>query len=463
MATWLDNLEAINGNLLAIYNFEGVAGAVVDDSPAGNDGSIVSTVTRGVTGKIGDAFEYTQAGYTDTGIVLPSTCTYAFWVKRDTLGTFQGIVGDRTGGSNCTLYFETDGDIRYSGGIDINAGTGITDTNWHMVMVSVNPTTVNVWIDNVNIISQADTRSTGAGELFIGDDGQGGTNDLDGLIDLMAIWSIELNSSQRADYYNGGTGLEYVPSKDGSPFATTRLVNDKDGSEFTSIKLVKEKDGASFASIKLVNPKDGSGFSTIKLNHEKQGSSFVTTQLRVDGIQSYSFELYNSSDILEASATGSPPQIVFPDLFTGVSDGAKTLYVRSVQKYKNLENTINETMYKFRLLAGVLQPLLPNLPLSVSAEAKIGALVEVSWNYSPTNEEIAPTTFEVYAGAVSVDTVTYTGATSYKVTLGPFSEVPTVFSVSSLNGVDETIKVAAESVTPDGTPPETVPFTFRNV
>jgi len=476
MATWADNLAASDGDLLGAYKFEETTGSVIDSSPAGNDGTISGTVTRGVTGKIGDAFEYTQAGYVDSGIVLPSTVTYAFWVKRDTLGTFQGIVGDRTGSANCTLYFETDGDIRYSGTTDKNLGTGITDTNWHLLMVEATSTTIKIWIDNSLELDTTDTRNLGTGTFFFGDDGQGGTNDLDGSIDAMAIWSTTLTSDQRDDYYNSGAGLEYAPPKDGSsfssiklrddlkngsPFSAIKLNHEKDGSGFTPVKLNHEKDGSSFVATKLNNEKDGSAFSTIKLNHEKQGSSFATLQLRAEGIMSYSFELYDDTGTLENSATGTPPQTVFTDIFTGVTDGYKTLYIRSVQKYKNLENTIDETMIKMRLLAGVRQPLLPNLPLSVNAEARIGATVEVSWNYNPTNQETAPTDFQVYIDGIPDVSIPYTGATSYKVTLGPLAEVSTVIGVASFSGANGTVIMEAEAVTPDGTPPATVPITFE--
>ena len=208
-------------------------------------------------------------------------------------------------------------------------------------------------------------------------------------------------------------------------------------------------------------PQTFNGTTTILKATSAETFNGTTIILRGEGVQSYSFELYDDTDTLEDSATGAPPTLIFTDLFTGISDGLKTLYIRSVQKYKNLEDTINETMIRFRLVAGIIQPLLPNLPLSVTAETQTGAMVEVSWNYNPTNEETPPTTFEVYADAVSVDTVAYVGATSYKVVLGPFPEVPTIFGVSSLSGVNETPIITAESVTPDGTPPTTVPFTFE--
>jgi len=118
----------------------------------------------------------------------------------------------------------------------------------------------------------------------------------------------------------------------------------KDGSSFNSIKLIDKKDGSPFTPIKLADFKDGSPFTSIKFVKEKDGSSFATTQLRAFGIMEYYFDLRNSSDTQEASATGAPPQTVFPNLFTGVSDGLKTLHIRSVQKYKNFEDTIDETI-----------------------------------------------------------------------------------------------------------------------
>jgi len=259
--------------------------------------------------------------------------------------------------------------------------------------------------------------------------------------------------------------LFYISDKTTHPYTPPRLIQSKSIHSYTPARLLKFSAYTthSYSPPRLIQSKSRHEYESARMLQGPALHSYATFQLRASGVMSYSFELYDDTDTLEDSATGAPPTTVFTDLFTGVSDGLKTLYIRSVQKYKNLENAIDETFVRFRLLAGVIQPLLPNLPLSVTAETKIGATVEVSWNYNPTNEETPPTTFEVYAGAVSVDTVTYTGATSYKVTLGPLSEVSTVFGVSSLSGANETVKVTAPAVTPDGTPPSTVPFQFRNV
>lgn len=204
------------------------------------------------------------------------------------------------------------------------------------------------------------------------------------------------------------------------------------------------------------------GYTPARLVIQPTVHGYTTFQLRAEGAQSYFFDLRDVNDIQVNTATGAPPQVEFIDLFTGVSDGFYTLYVRSVQKYKNLENTINETMVKFRLLAGVLQPLLPNLPLSVSVDLLADANAAIFWHYDPTNEETPPTEFLVYAGAALVDTVPYSeGVTSYSSTVGPLAEVSTVFGVLAQSGGNQTPLVTAdEPKTPDGTPPETVPFNW---
>ena len=490
--TWEDNLEVSNQYSLFAYDFEGTTGPVVDSTLLGNDAINVGC-TRGVTGKIGNAFSYngTSSRVDLTTFTSSQSMTFSAFVNPSAysfssaiFATFQSLTGrgirfDLL--SDGRLHF-----ILYNEYEFTTTGTVSLSVMSH-VAFKIQGSSISLYINNVK-----ESGTLGAWSNRVYDYSTIGSIETDsgtgahfaGKIDLAYAWSATLSDTQISDLYNDGNGLEYVDNTfvtfNGTTTKLKRVgIAETFNSETTKLKafipetfngtITKLKRQASpvrffseTTKLKRADvPQTFNGTTTILKASSAETFNGTTIILRGEGVQSYSFELYDDTDTLEDSATGAPPTTVFPDLFTGVSDGLKTLYIRSVQKYKNLEDTINETMIRFRLVSGIIQPLLPNLPLSVTAETQTGAMVEVSWNYNPTNEETPPTTFEVYADAVSVDAVAYVGATSYKVVLGPFPEVSTVFSVSSLNGVDETVKVVSPAVTPDGTPPTTVPFTFE--
>jgi len=504
MATWADNLAASDGDLLFAYDLEGVSGDVIDSGPSGNDGTN-GGATRGVTGKIGDAFDFASSGdYISNGNPITSdSFTFSNWFYLDSapsnhnnawltftnsgtgddwfFGYWRTWTGSWTGSSAVRFGYFSSGWFDFGDALDTIA-TG----EWHHYTYRTDGVSSEIFIDGVETFTTASTLDVSAlSDLKIGGNSFGGSDSsCDGKLDMTYLWDTALSDTQISDLYNGGTGLEYLPlqyevfngettklERVGIP-ATFNSETTKLKSEIVAVfssettKLKRQASPVRFFSetTKLKRaevPVTFNGETTILKATGAESFNGTTAILRREGTMSYYFDLRKEDDTQEASATGAPPQTVFPDLFTGVSDGLKTLHIRSVQKYKNFEDTIDETMIRFRLVAGIRQPLLPNLPLSVSAEMIKDAGAIVSWNYSPTNQETPPTEFAVYVGAVLETTVPYNGAESYSVTIGPLAEIPTVFGVSSKSGVNETPIVDSEPETPDGTPPGTVPFTFE--
>jgi hypothetical protein len=183
-------------------------------------------------------------------------------------------------------------------------------------------------------------------------------------------------------------------------------------------------------------------------------------QLRGNGSNSYYFDLRDANDAQVNTATGAPPTTVFTDLFTGLSDGSYTLYCRSQTSFRNMEDTIDITFVPFTLSSGLIIARVPNEVIGVTATATKGGNVLVEWNYSDTNQEIAPNSFEVYVDAVLDTSVTYDGAKAYSLSIGPLSETLKTIKVTAKAGTSETTGLT-DTVTPDATAPGTVPFTFE--
>ena len=233
MATWQDNLAAFNSSLLFAYDFEQTTGAVIDSSPAGNNASVVSA-TRGVLGKIGNAFEYngstdrldattvsvTSAGYTISAWINLDNVTgqkiiYSNW---ETSSYFSdGMLSFRIDGQKLRMRWQTAAGI--GSATDVQTGDVLSASTWHHVVCQINAANTYLYVDGTkrtfsNTVTWTANTFNTSPQIAAGDDSTGGQEFfLDGKIDLLYSWDTVLTDAAISDLYNAGAGLIFPPKR----------------------------------------------------------------------------------------------------------------------------------------------------------------------------------------------------------------------------------------------------------
>lgn len=218
----------LNG-LVAYYKFDQTSGLVID-SIAGNDGTNVGP-TRGVTGKIGNAFLFD--GVNDL-VTVPNSAaietltdgdfTIAAWVKHSvtTPVSTQRIASKRLTALPSEGWLFHISAVGVLGASVINSGTNasattttnLLDNSFHQVMFEYTQSTRNctLYVDAVDettsqVSGTADPSGDSDNSLNIGSSFNLSANQFfDGVIDEMPIWSRALTADERTELFNSGAG-----------------------------------------------------------------------------------------------------------------------------------------------------------------------------------------------------------------------------------------------------------------
>jgi len=219
-AVWTQDL---NTDIYLYFKFD--ENATTIDSVEGLN---TSTTASSVTGKIGNAYQYSGAQTTGTGSYKPYTASINagsvnFWMKtsdsvanvfsQDGPGTTNNVdtaigFGGATGS---VTPFCGAGNFCMSINRVITVTTtesNLNDSAWHMVTITVDGTTHRMYIDGLNV----DNTTTGD-NIFGGDGGDFGFLMGDatfiGTLDEYGIWNRSLTATEVIQLYNGGTGITY--------------------------------------------------------------------------------------------------------------------------------------------------------------------------------------------------------------------------------------------------------------
>jgi len=80
-------VSAAQAELVGHWTFDETSGPALDSSGNGYDGAIVGTVTQGQAGKIGGAYQFSGAGWVNTGVdtvtskITDFPITISYWLK----------------------------------------------------------------------------------------------------------------------------------------------------------------------------------------------------------------------------------------------------------------------------------------------------------------------------------------------------------------------------------------------
>jgi hypothetical protein len=225
-----DIANELEDDLFAYYDFEESAGDVLDQVGS-NDLSVNGTVTREVTGRVGDCYTFATNGYLgeEAGTFnFTGSFSISLWMKSDDTDAYSNIVSDLGGVNHGYELIIRDFDPPGSGIAGVIPRNGVApiyvygndvvnDDAWHHIVFSYSDVddSIKLWVDGQiddwdvysgGIVYHADVRFTIARK-----DGVGvSTSFYNGEIDEIGIWDgTELSESEVTSLYNSGSGITY--------------------------------------------------------------------------------------------------------------------------------------------------------------------------------------------------------------------------------------------------------------
>lgn len=221
---------ALTDNIVAAWNFNESSGNAADSS--GNGWTLTNNNTVGyVAGLIGNAADFGAnpsnkylSAASGLGVTMGAGGAYSvmFWVKLKSepgIGTqFRFLDWRSTTGNDGYLfpdYRNASGTLRFnwaiSGSSDITYNVALGSTNWHQIIVTADAANAALlYLDGTQIMSTTKGTFSANDNFFFGI-----TRELDSaqsancLLDMGAVWSRAITSSEVTQLYNGGAGLQY--------------------------------------------------------------------------------------------------------------------------------------------------------------------------------------------------------------------------------------------------------------
>jgi len=213
--------------LPAYYKLDETSGDVVDATGNGNNGTNYGA-TRGVTGKINNAFDFNGTDYVDFGDIswIDSTkdLTISIWINLSEIKTSSEYILGKTGGSGADdLVFylklisgnKLDFSIRSVNDVNsqIITDDAIPTDGFHLINLVADNTNLSIYIDGE--ISKSGARSDydyfnpSSTILALGRWGSYDGGYFNGTIDEFGIWNRSLSSAEISELYNSSYGLPY--------------------------------------------------------------------------------------------------------------------------------------------------------------------------------------------------------------------------------------------------------------
>ena len=158
--------QAVPDGLVSYWTFDEIDGDNVKDSAGGNDGTIIDSDLKMVSGKVGKALEFDGAGYVDIGSEIAelggASFSFAFWIKTAVANKAILIKDDGDGSwefHEKLLYVAqapdsegpNTGPVEYVGwGCDwIRGSIEVNDDEWHHVAMTWDGSVGLVYTDGV--------------------------------------------------------------------------------------------------------------------------------------------------------------------------------------------------------------------------------------------------------------------------------------------------------------------------
>lgn len=207
-------VNAVTWDNTGYYKLDGTSGTV-SDSTTNNPGTANGGVTRGVTGKLNNAFDFDGNDDTITGITDVkgyTEGTVSFWFNPDSVTGIQTFYSTHSGGHDNRLALNGNKiDSSHQSEWYLTSSTTLSTGTWYFYTFTWNSTGEYLYL-NGNLENQS---SYGGGwELtggapVIGERSGIYDNEFDGTIDEFGVWDRALSHQEVSQLYNSGQGLEY--------------------------------------------------------------------------------------------------------------------------------------------------------------------------------------------------------------------------------------------------------------
>ena len=220
--------ELPSTGLLAHYDFEQTGSTLEDQTSNNYDSSSVGTVTKGVTGYVGDAWTFTGAGdvlFPSGQVSLGTSWTFATWLNNPSENAGEQFLKiNAPNGVWC--YFIGGADIKCEGATAAmpTSSGAFTTGDWHHFAVTSDGSNSKIYVDGVEEASTSTSNTVGTiTSIDFGADNN--SNRYTGTMDEAVFYDYALSESEIADVMNAGvlTTYPYVDAKD---VATLRILDD---------------------------------------------------------------------------------------------------------------------------------------------------------------------------------------------------------------------------------------------
>lgn len=213
---------ALTDSLTAGYNLDGNSNDVLG-SNNGTDTSMSYS-----TGKVGQAADFngtTSKIVLPTSVLISSTAfSISFWIKTTATASQVFIDNDvfpsvrcyairiNNAASGKISIYRFDTSQSFINEVDTTAG-GYNDGNWHHCVVTFSTTNgIRIYVDNGSPTTNATTTANYAASsnnTTLGQQVESTVAAYNGSLDMVYFWSRELTSTEVAELWNGGAGLQY--------------------------------------------------------------------------------------------------------------------------------------------------------------------------------------------------------------------------------------------------------------
>lgn len=227
---------ALTDNLLAFYKLDNLTDSSGNGNTLTNNGGVTFS-----SGKIGNAADFDGTNSLDSNFVIPDTgdFTIASWFNLSQEQPFALLGNGLEWGSGFIELGSSDPGLQdqvfrvyitdyTTSGAALASDAPLNLASWNHIILKRSGSTFNMWINGVlqaSTFEYSGGINSGSGLLTIGKSTY--THHV-GQIDAVGIWNRALNSTEVAELYNSGNGLEEFG---GAP-ATQSFIKIQDSAKF---------------------------------------------------------------------------------------------------------------------------------------------------------------------------------------------------------------------------------------
>lgn len=242
---WAVWTEDLNVDIISYYKLDESSGVVLDSLNINNGTN--NGAARGVTGLLGDSFDFNDGDYVDTdtnafNFITTDDFSISFWVNPDDWTSSDRLIASRSAG-NLGLNFiaQTSGGtgdyVQFWGdaaGDTIVSTEEINVGSWNHIVATHTSGDTRLYVNDATAVTGSALFVSTASNLLFAKDPTGSAV-YTGLMDEIGIWNRTLSASEVTQLWNGGSGITYTNIFGISP--SVILISPQNNSNLTSSNI----------------------------------------------------------------------------------------------------------------------------------------------------------------------------------------------------------------------------------